>query len=424
MGPFEDSMKSCTSMKAIRAESKQQQGLKEAYQSSVENPRRLVETSFEMLELKGNSVKIFKPNNQGDEIATSLNTIDSKITSVATIPHHQAKLDKYPHLKKFMDTHLTKTLYMLQYRKCDNFQCCQRKKETLPPKIPSPVLSPDRVHYLSFHSLYGKVQTTASDCPSLQPKNVKKDKNEAGFKFVASRVVAKIQCHQCNKTRCVFSLDRTFSAKDQRELEDVIYVCGMVLTGAKIYTSRLITCSSYIENAFYISSAGANHICVHCGHDEMDTEIRKELLRKFKTVYPSCLHCKVQGKEEITRNEIVIKKRKTNSQNSTVIDQKATASASHTEIEIIDQEPDGDDDIEFNVEHRRKTQKSISLLFTNVVAKNSRVKTHPLESKQTTNLIHAEQRDVEIKNEEGKGDDKQPAELQPTDVIQSVTILK
>ena len=51
MGPFEDSMKSCTSMKAIRAESKQQQGLKEAYQSSVENPRRLVETSFEMLEL-------------------------------------------------------------------------------------------------------------------------------------------------------------------------------------------------------------------------------------------------------------------------------------------------------------------------------------------------------------------------------------
>ena len=62
-----------------------------------------------------------------------------------------------------------------------------------------------------------------------------------------------------------------------------------------------------------------------------------------------------------------MKKKKTSNQNSTAPNQKVFASASHTEIEIIDQEPNGDDDIEFNVDHRRKTQKSISSFFTNVV---------------------------------------------------------
>ena len=53
------------------------------------------------------------------------------------------------------------------------------KNEVLAPEVPAPVLSPeDKTHYLPFSSLYGKITTTIADCPSLQPKNLKKDKNE------------------------------------------------------------------------------------------------------------------------------------------------------------------------------------------------------------------------------------------------------
>jgi len=57
-GPFEQLIKNCKSMKDIRLKAKSHQGLKEAYQSSLEPAIKLLEISFKCLELKGKSVQV------------------------------------------------------------------------------------------------------------------------------------------------------------------------------------------------------------------------------------------------------------------------------------------------------------------------------------------------------------------------------
>ena len=172
------------------------------------------------------------------------------ITSDEKIPHAMASLPDYPSLKSFFTRHLTEGLYMLQFRKCEDLTCCQRKTNPLPPKIPAPVLSPDGEKYLKFEMLYSKVVTTEKDCPSLSKTNQNKKEQGPRYKLLASRVTATILCHQCGKTRCVFSLNGSLTPKGQREIEDTIFTCGMGLMG-NIYTSTHLVCSSPIENAFY-----------------------------------------------------------------------------------------------------------------------------------------------------------------------------
>ena len=60
-------------------------------------------------------------------------------------------------------------LYLLQFRKCMNDNCCKLMVEPLPPPpIPAPFLAPDGLHYFPFDDLYGKVTTTEEFCPSLK----------------------------------------------------------------------------------------------------------------------------------------------------------------------------------------------------------------------------------------------------------------
>ena len=58
-GIFESTMSSCKTMKALRSQPDQKIGFKEAFISSIEHSRRLVESSFSGLELKGKQRKIF-----------------------------------------------------------------------------------------------------------------------------------------------------------------------------------------------------------------------------------------------------------------------------------------------------------------------------------------------------------------------------
>ena len=68
------------------------------------------------------------------------------------------------------DKHLAEGLYLLQFRKCDDKNCFTIKTDPLPPPITAPVMHPDGQHYLAFDDVYGKVQTTKKDCPSLSVK--------------------------------------------------------------------------------------------------------------------------------------------------------------------------------------------------------------------------------------------------------------
>ena len=73
----------------------------------------------------------------------------------------------FPSLQQYFDKHLTEGLYLLQFRKCDDKNCCTIKNDPLPPLIPASDMAPDGEHCLAFDDLYRKFQTTEKDCPSL-----------------------------------------------------------------------------------------------------------------------------------------------------------------------------------------------------------------------------------------------------------------
>ena len=252
-------------MKRLREKSNKHQGLKETYLASLEKPRKILEDTFQFLELKGNSVKVFKPNKNVNEVVQTLNRMEPLITQENDIPHAQAKLKNFPSLHKYFGDHLIEGLYMLQFRKCEDETCCIRKKESLPPPVPAPVLSADGEHYLPFEDTCRKLSTTDRDCSSLQQKHNKpKPNTKQNFKFLGSRVAAVLECVQCKKPRCIFSMQSQLTPSNQRLLEDIIFTCGMLLNSKSIYTAANLNCNCLIENAYY-GFKFTKLVCVHCG---------------------------------------------------------------------------------------------------------------------------------------------------------------
>ena len=79
--------------------------------------------------------------------------VDPTVTCVQLIPHSRS----FQSLQRYFDKYLTKGLYLLQFRECDDKNCCTIKNDPLPPLIPAPVMAPDGEHYLVCDYLYGKV---------------------------------------------------------------------------------------------------------------------------------------------------------------------------------------------------------------------------------------------------------------------------
>ena len=253
-GVFENVLSSCKTMNSVRSKADQHVGLKEYYLKSIAKPRRIIESTFSELELKGIPFKVFEQLRDEKEVVDVLHKIEPLITSDSTMPRRRTSLKSYPCLEKYLEVHLNEGLYMLQFRKCNDHTCCILRSEKLPPPVPAPVMSPDGQHYLSFETLYGKVDTTEKDCPSLQVKSDKKKAATAkDHKFLSRRVVGVLECSLCGKPRCLFSMNGSLNVKGQQEIE-TIFSCGMSLSTNSLYTARHISCSSAIENA-YLSSA-------------------------------------------------------------------------------------------------------------------------------------------------------------------------
>uniref|UniRef100_A0A7M5VAL2 Zinc finger PHD-type domain-containing protein n=2 Tax=Clytia hemisphaerica TaxID=252671 RepID=A0A7M5VAL2_9CNID len=297
-GAFEKTIKSAKSMKGMRELNKKTQGMKQAYQSSIKTPIQIIEDSFSHLELKGKNIKIAKPNRDTSKIVAALKSIEPKIGTDEDIPRAMAKLPNFPSLKSYLEKHMKDGLYLIQFRKCDDLACCQRTIQDLPPHIPAPILSPDSNHYMKFNDLYGKIQTTEADCPSLNAATFSRSKKTSGFKYLASLVVSKIECSLCGKFRCVFSTNKMLKTDDQKLLEDLIYSCGALLDSSRLYASQALSCKSNIESSLYATKFGKPPPCFHCGSMEVDTKTLRELLQKYKSVYPACIKCKESGKKE------------------------------------------------------------------------------------------------------------------------------
>ena len=203
-GIFENVISSSKTMNSVRSQADQHVGLKEYYLNSIEKPRRIFESTFAELELKGISFKVFEQLCDEEEVVDVLHKIQALITSDSTIPRRLTSLKSYPCLEKYLEVHLNEGLYMLQLRKCNDHICCRLRSEKWPPPVPAPVISPDGQHYLSFETLYEKVYTTEKDFPSLQVKIDKKKATAAkDHKFLSWRIVGVLECCLCGKPRCL-----------------------------------------------------------------------------------------------------------------------------------------------------------------------------------------------------------------------------
>ena len=107
---FEKVISSCKTMKGLKEKTNEHQGLKEIYLASLEKPRKVLGDSFQFLELNGNSVKVFKPHKNLNEVVQTLNRIEPLIKQENEIPHAQAKLKNFPFLHKYFGDHLTESL--------------------------------------------------------------------------------------------------------------------------------------------------------------------------------------------------------------------------------------------------------------------------------------------------------------------------
>ena len=122
--------------------------------------------------------------------------------------------------------------------------------------------------------------------------------------------MASIQCHQCSKIRCVYSMNRNFPANLQHRLDDIIYSCGMVVNITPLYTKSGLVCASDVESAFYTTRTVDRYICLYCGAQDFDAASFRQLRKQYKTVFPICVHCQSNGKEEIKLNELKVKAQK------------------------------------------------------------------------------------------------------------------
>ena len=226
----------------------------EYYLKCIAKPRRILKSTFTELELKGILLKVLVQLRRAKEMVDVLHKIEPLITSNSTIPRRRTSLKSYPYLEKYIEVHLNEELYMLQFRKCNDQICCILRSQKLPPPVPAPVMSSDGQHYLSFEALYGKVDTTEKDCPSLQVKSDKKKATVAKYhKFLSRRVVGVLESSLCGKPQCLFSMNGSLNVKLQQEIENIIFSDGMSLSTNSLYIARHISCSSPIENA-YLSS--------------------------------------------------------------------------------------------------------------------------------------------------------------------------
>ena len=105
-------------------------------------------------------------------------------------------------------------------------------------------------------------------------------------------------------------MNRNFPANLQHRLDDIIYSCGMVVNITPLYTKSGLVCASDVESAFYTTRTVDRYICLYCGAQDFDAASFRQLRKQYKTVFPICVHCRSNCKEEIKLNELKVKAQK------------------------------------------------------------------------------------------------------------------
>jgi len=289
-------------------------------QESLKLPSEQLNARFSRLTLKGVPFKENATSVSDEDIKAfkeELLSIDAKFDlDDLTQKGVKNKLD----YKAYAAKHLRKSLYSLQYFKCDDEKCCKRSDfseedfKELRKGVPLPRSCGDR--YLPFEQAYASEETDVEPCPSESAHDANSDKRVGAF--LQKMIVATIPCKECQKPRCIFSSDRSAPFPDLSLLR---FVCGTPLVDAPsnaadassavetetvnpeaplpapqvakpvkeqaYYVRSNIQCSSPVEFGYYAVKPTIQ-ICCRCASTEVDEKLIASHKTQFKTVLPLC----------------------------------------------------------------------------------------------------------------------------------------
>lgn len=302
---FEALIKSCNSMKAIRAAAEQHSGLREALLDSVSPVKALLSGLFLRLKLKDDPFSVFSAASTA-EMDCFWNTI-LKIDCLMTKGDRTKQvLGNRPGLKGFLQHCCKARHYLFSIKKCGEQDCSICRPPRLPSEVfeslhhlPDPIRSIDGEHYCSFTDLYGQ-ETSERDRPSLTDKS--HHHKSHGMPFNPNAQYARcvnefVICSECEKPRVLYAA-RKLHYQDIEHLklmlEMALYTCGCSLQdlssdGAKdpvmsrTFVRANLSCSDPIEIPYY-SCQSFLDVCIHCG-------TAQDLVTNETDVYPTCTSC-------------------------------------------------------------------------------------------------------------------------------------
>lgn len=219
----------------------------------------------------------------------------------------------------FIKKHCHCSQYVFQIKKCLDSSCyyCVQHPVQVSPEVfdslsflPLPLLNATKDKYLKFDEVIGK-PLSEKDRPSYVPKPSDEakeiDKNNRKL-LVKAKVRAVIECTNCFKPRCVYSISK-LSAEEviavNRMKESRFYSCGSALFPqdspliSSVVVKEAVTCACPMELQYY--NAVLTHfpqVCYYCATEQclLDDETTLDLRKNYAVVLPLCFICKAGGK--------------------------------------------------------------------------------------------------------------------------------
>ena len=349
----------CNGMDDLRNSEIKCPGLKTAWSESIADVQQVIRSRFERMALKDKCVLTRDPVSDVD-IHSLKGHLIKLFPNLDLNRLQKSAVAKNSAFQLWVQRHCLQRTYSFQIRKCGDPTCCTAKTPQLP-WLPDPVLDVDQCHFKCFDAVYG-TDTTDCDRATFTTKSVKcvptkctvpvacastgavgqslrdpsmcststavlavtKAKSgsaegqplydlsvyaDAGT-YTAHNARAIVECVDCRKPRVVNAKSCTWLAKVKLDLALLLsendYMCGAVVTPpghplhGKVFTRIEMTCESYIELAFYSTTNNIGNkpsLCCFCATD--NTPRDPDLIRKYKTVLPICVQCKLDGYDAV-----------------------------------------------------------------------------------------------------------------------------
>lgn len=128
-----------------------------------------------------------------------------------------------------------------------------------------------------------------------------------------------IACDFCGKYRCIYSktiLNDIEMEAIIQHFDNIIYSCGSPIVSDDhflantLYIRLNLTCNSPIEHNYYSCRLKDVDLCFWCGSEDELLEIPSEMQENWKSIYPLCALCKIEGKNWEARSPKSFKKKK------------------------------------------------------------------------------------------------------------------